>query len=308
MGKKCSIVGDINIDVITPPFQFPENIGETSIVLDDFKISLGGNAANVAAELASLQADHEFHGAMGDCAISRWIIDFCKKQKMNINLTTIPNQSAGITFAMTLLGGKRQFVATLGTNKLLGIEHLDIKKILCGDHLHRAGFWYTPKLLGNPTISLMKDMISKGGQTSLDFGWDPDNFPEEHIEILLKTLEFTNVLFANEKEIVAITKKANIEEGLVSLLEVSTHVENQIIVVHQGAKGSLIKTPKREIKISAKFVPENNPTGTGDIYNAGFIYGLLKNFELEKCGKFADDLASIHLEDINKPYPALKDL
>lgn len=308
MSKKCSIVGDINIDVITPPFQFPENIGETSIVLDDFKVTLGGNAANFAVELAVLQSAHEFHGAIGDCAISHWIIDFCNQHKMNYNLTKIPNQSAGITFAMTFLEGKRQFVATLGTNKLLDSTHLDMKKIMNGDHLYRAGFWYTPKLLGYPTISMMKEMITKGGQTSLDFGWDPDNFTEEHIEILFKTIEFTSILFANEKEIAAITKKTKLEDGLACILDLSTHLDDQIIVVHQGSNGSLIRTKKREIQISTKEVPQNNPTGTGDIYNAGFIYGVLNDWDLEKCGRFADNLACVHLENRNKPYPSIIDL
>ena len=304
--KKCSIIGDINIDIITPPFTLPED--ESSCVLDEFTNSLGGNAINVAASLAALGTNHEFFGAMGDGPISQWIIKRCAELNVNMNLTTIPNKSAGITFAMTYLGGRRQFVATLGTNKFLSEKHIDKKKIYESDHLHRSGFWYTPALKGAPTISLMKEMIKLGKETSLDVGWDPENYPQENIELLYETLEYTKYFFVNEKEIKVITQKKELSAAIDEILQISTNIDEPVVVLHQGALGSSIITKENKIKIPTLDVPQINPTGTGDIYNAGFINGLLNDWNYEKCGIFADKLACIHLMDKSKIYPTLNDI
>lgn len=304
--KKCAVLGDINIDIITPPFVLPED--ESSCVLDEFTLSLGGNAANVAASLAALEAEHEFHGVTGDGAISQWIQQRCAGLGMNTRLIPLKDHSSGITFAMTFLGGRRQFIATLGTNKLLKLKYIDEKRILLSDHLHRAGFWYTPGLLGSPNQYLMKSMISEGKQTSLDVGWDPDGYPETHREILYDVLEYTQFFFLNMKEMRAITGYNDIDKGLEMLLQISTHVDKPVVILHQGPAGSLIATRCKRIKIETADVPQNNPTGTGDIYNAGFIYGLLNEWDLKKCGYFADKLATTHLADVNTIYPTMADI
>jgi len=304
--KKAAVLGDINIDIITPPFKLPED--ESSCVLDEFTLSLGGNAINVAATLASLGADHEFFGAMGDDAISQWIISKCKMLKINSNLKILTGHSAGITFAMTYFEGRRQFVATLGTNQLLKLDHIDTETLLKSDHLHRSGFWYTPQLKGEPTILLMKKMISNGKQTSLDVGWDPAGFNDQNRELLYKTLEYCEFFFANEKELKAITKKTDLDDAVKILLNISKTIDDPKIIIHQGNEGSTIVTKKDKIKIPTKDVPQNNPTGTGDIYNAGFIYGLLNNWNLEKCGIYADKVACVHLKDKSKIYPSKSDL
>jgi len=310
MKKFCAVIGDINIDIITPPFEFPDEIGEFSIVLDNFLISLGGNAANAAASLASLRCPHLFFGSIGDCAISNWIKNKLNELKVSYSLYEIKNQSAGITFAMTFTNGKRQFVATLGTNSLFSIEHIDKNKLKNADLLYRAGFWYTPKLIGNPTIELMKLMIDNNKLTLLDVGWDPEGFNSKNIEILLNTLNYTNIFFANEKEIEAITKKNNLEEALKYLIEIPNQIINPIIVVHQGSKGSLIYTKSEKIKIQTHKIIPINPTGSGDIYNAAFIYGLMQNWSLKSCGVFADAAACVHLisNDPLKIYPNLEQI
>lgn len=306
--KSCAVVGDINIDIITPPFEMPGEIGESSIVLDDFSYSLGGNAINVAAELSALEADVSFHGAIGDGPISQWIRSKCGDLKIKTHLHQLENSSAGITFALTLHGGKRQFIATLGTNAKLSPEHLNEQEILKSSHLHRSGFWYTPQIKGDFTIKLMKKMISNSKQTSLDVGWDPDGFTDENTELLFKTLEYTEFFFANEKELKAITRKGSLDEALDVILNITTSIDNPYVIVHQGANGSLIKSRNKAIKIGTKDVPQINPTGTGDIYNAGFIYGLLNDWDPERTGKFADTVACVHLSDKSKIYPGLDDL
>ncbi len=307
------IIGDVNIDIITPPFD-PKWLaeGETSIVLDEFTPSLGGNGINVAATLASLEANHLFFGGLGDCGNSIWIEKKCKKLGVNTHFGKLDGKSAGITFAMTYHDGRRQFVATLGTNKIITYENLNLqalKEITPGCHVHRSGFWYTPGLKGKPTIDLFRDIISRGGDTSIDVGWDPEGFTPKNRDILYKTLEYTKFFFGNQKEIKAITQKEDINDAYDEMLNISTTIEEPVLVVHGGEKGCFVITRNEKIHIdSYKLKKIINPTGSGDVFNGGFIYGLLQGWDFRKSAEFANKTACVHLQDLTKIYPNKQDV
>lgn len=299
--KKVVVVGDINIDIITPPFKMRE--AETSTVLDDFTTSLGGNAINVAAQLHAMEHPVVFLGGIGDDAVSQWIIDRCQSMSIPLDLAKYPGRSAGITFAITHENGKRQFIATLGTNKHVKMEDLNLSHLENASHLHRSGFWYTPNLLGKPTIDLFKKAKELGVQTSLDVGWAMDNFSDASIAILKDTLQYCDVFFANEKEICAITRIPEISQAIDAVFHWVSNPDF-MIVLHRGEKGSAVITKDCRKDIPAILVDKPvNPTGTGDIFNATFIYGLVNGFSNEESAKIAARAASIHLADICQIYP-----
>ncbi len=301
--SKVVVVGDINIDIITPPFKMLEV--ETSCVLDDFTTSLGGNAINVAAELSQLQLSCIFLGGIGEDAISNWIKAQCSELGVQYDLASYPGKSAGITFAITHLNGERQFIATLGTNKHVKMDDLNLDHLKDATHLHRAGFWYTPGLKGEPTVKLFEKARENNITTSLDVGWDPQNFPAENLELLKETIKYTSIFFANEKEIEAITKESTLEESYQVLAEWSA--QNFLLVVHRGSNGSAVFSEKGRVDVPARPLEDIvNPTGSGDVYNAGFIYGYENGYSFEDAAKIGGEAAAIHLEDLNKIYPTKK--
>ena len=72
-----------------------------------------------------------------------------------------------------------------------------------------------------------------------------------------------------------------------------------IVITTKGAKGSLIKK-KGEAEINVKSVKPYkvaDPTGAGDAYRAGFIYGYVNDKDLETCGKLASLAAKYCIEE-----------
>ncbi len=69
------------------------------------------------------------------------------------------------------------------------------------------------------------------------------------------------------------------------------------LIVTQGGEGSTIYTKGNEIKIPAAPV-ENlaDPTGCGDAYRAGLLYGLLNNLDWEITGRIASLMGAIKIE------------
>ena len=67
-------------------------------------------------------------------------------------------------------------------------------------------------------------------------------------------------------------------------------------ILTQGAHGSLIFTDGKEIKIPS--VPPGqvvDPTGCGDAYRAGLLYGIANEFDWQITGRLASLLGSIKI-------------
>ena len=103
--------------------------------------------------------------------------------------------------------------------------------------------------------------------------------------------------FANEDEARAFTGKEP-EEALQILSEYC-----EIAVVKTGEKGSLIKKGNEIHKIGIIKANCIDSTGAGDLYAAGFLYGLTKDLPLNKCGEIGALLAGNVIEFIGAKIP-----
>ena len=69
------------------------------------------------------------------------------------------------------------------------------------------------------------------------------------------------------------------------------------LIVTRGAEGSTIHTGNERIEIPAVQPQQvNDPTGCGDAYRAGLLYGLLKGFDWLTAGRAASLMGAIKIE------------
>lgn len=71
----------------------------------------------------------------------------------------------------------------------------------------------------------------------------------------------------------------------------------QALIVTQGGEGSTIYTKEHTYHIpSVKVAQIVDPTGCGDAYRAGLLYGLTHNWDLVQCGQVASLLGAYKIE------------
>lgn len=81
----------------------------------------------------------------------------------------------------------------------------------------------------------------------------------------------------------------------ISLYEIAEHVE--ALIITRGCKGSHIYTKKKYIEIPcAKAKGLADPTGCGDAYRAGLMYGIMHREDWETTGRIASLLGAIKIE------------
>lgn len=301
MSPDVVTIGDVNLDIITSPLTLDLVKQKDVEVVSKFSLALGGNTGNFAMATSKLGLKTRLIGALSSDPISKWLIDILMGNKIDFCNCFKETQTA-ITFALTYQDGSRTFISDFGANSLLSFEDINMDFIE-GKHLNRSGYWWAPKLMGAGTKNLFQNAKAKGLSTSLDIGWDPEGWSLKHRESIYECLDLCDILFLNDKELKGLTR-AELDEGARLLLKKGV----QIIGLHYGDKGCIIFTEQGNLQIPSFRVPLNNPTGTGDIFNAAFIYGYLQEWELVKIGKFANASAAIRLSDRTIPYPTLEDV
>ena len=80
-----------------------------------------------------------------------------------------------------------------------------------------------------------------------------------------------------------------------SLRELAGYVKGLIVTL--GARGSCVYTDGRVLEIPAAPATQvNDPTGCGDAYRAGLLYGLLRGLDWETTGRIASLMGAIKIE------------
>jgi sugar/nucleoside kinase (ribokinase family) len=139
---------------------------------------------------------------------------------------------------------------------------------------------------GAPLARLLRNARKSGLITSIDSVWDVNGAWLSFVEA---ALPFTDLFFANESEARRITGCKT--PGRMAKFFTDRGVK--IAIIKRGEKGSLIRTAKAEISVPAYRVKCIDSTGAGDAYVGGFLFGHLKGWPLDKCGRFGAAVAAL---------------
>jgi sugar/nucleoside kinase (ribokinase family) len=117
--------------------------------------------------------------------------------------------------------------------------------------------------------------------------------------------EGADIVFANEKEITSLYQVNSFEEAADAALQ-----DCEMAVLTRSAEGSVIVASGETIEIPADTVPEVvDVTGAGDLYAAGFLYGLTRGLPLETCGRLGSLAAAEVIGHIGaRPERPLREL
>jgi len=129
-------------------------------------------------------------------------------------------------------------------------------------------------------LDLFRTAKRSGLTTSIDPGWD--SFKEWGKDIL-DVLRYVDVFLPNEVEAMLITGETSPEQARESLATYS-----RTVVVKMGGEGCLARNNNQRLYCPAFNVPVVDVTSAGDIFNAGFLYGVLNGWGLAETVKFAN--------------------
>jgi len=266
--------------------EFAEKINQATSKYEKSQSS-GGSAANTIHGLANLGAATGYIGKVGSDEFGEF---FSSDMRAN-NIEPILLKSktnTGRAIALISPDSERTFATYLGAAVELNENDLNTEQFKGYQYLHIEGYLVLNHALMNKAAKLAK---ANNMKISIDMA--SYNVVEGNLEFFKKYVkEYVDIVFANEEESKAFTGKEP-EDALNELAEYC-----EIAVVKIGKKGSLVKNNGKIYRIEPFKANSIDTTGAGDLYASGFLFGLVNNMPMEKCGSIGSLCASKVIEFI----------
>ena len=257
----------VNVDISTKILRATEGM-ERALVS-------GGSAANSIHGLASLGIETGFVGKVGKDKWGNFFESDMKKRGINTCLFKSETES-GRAVALISPDSERTFATFLGAAVELTAGDITPEIFDGYDYLHIEGYLVQNQELIETALRTAKE---KGLKISLDMA--SFNVVEHNRHFLLDMADkYVDILFANEEEAKAFANVQN-EEKAVEIMNCYC----ELSILKRGSRGSVISFKGNKTVIDINPVKSIDTTGAGDLYAAGFLYGLINSLPLEKCGQ-----------------------
>ncbi len=235
--------------------------------------SSGGSAANTIHGLAHLGIKTGFVGKIGHDNLGKFFEQDMKQNGIKPVLFH-DLEETGRSIALISPDSERTFATFLGAAINLKEEDLTSDIFTGFQHFHVEGYQVQNKKLVKKALRMAK---SNGLIVSFDMA--SYNVVAENVEFIEGIIkEYVDVVFANEHEAEVFTAKKSKE----AFRQLSKYCE--VAVMKMGINGSFVRRGNEEHEVGIVEVNTIDTTGAGDLYAAGFIYGLCKDLPLDRCG------------------------
>jgi sugar/nucleoside kinase (ribokinase family) len=229
-----------------------------------------------------------FVGAVGNDAFGRLLrARFVQEGVDARGLQTIPGQSTAVAFVAYDDGGGREFVFHLrhAAASALQAAALDASFFAGVRWLHLSG---STLALNEGSREAARRALAltqaQGGRLSFDPNLRPELLPVDEARALFAPFLAAATLVApTAEEARALTGAADDDTAARRLLEQGA----EIVALKRAAAGATCYAKDTTVVAPGFALPEVDPTGAGDCFNAACLYGLEQNWPLAQVAQFA---------------------
>lgn len=265
----------------------------------------GGSAANTIAGIASLGGRGAYIGKVRDDQLGQVFSHDIRA--MGVTFDTPAAKSGAATARCLVLmtpDAQRSMNTFLGACVALTPDDVDADKVRAADITYLEGYLWDPPQAKLAFRKAMQISHEAGRRTALSLS-DPfcvGRYREEFLDLVQNQID---ILFANEAEIKALYETDSFDEAL---QQVRGHV--QIAALTRSEKGSVIVAGGELHIIDAEpGVKLIDTTGAGDLYAAGFLFGITHGYDLAQAGRIAGICAAEIIGHVGaRPEVSLRDL
>ena len=251
--------------------------GQVEKLVDSAVLTVGSSSAIFACGAARLGLKVAFISVCGDDVFGRFMLEEMQKRNVDIgNVIQIPGGSTGLSVILNQ-SSDRAILTYPGLISALRVEDITDNLLRQTRHIHIASY-FLQTAIQSGLPNLFRRARALGLTTSLDTNYDPSEKWVGFDELL----SVTNVFLPNEKEAVSLSGEANVD---LAASKLGSNVET--LSVKLGVAGALGARKGQVIRVPSIPVNVIDTVGAGDSFDAGFLYGYLYDWELERALKLA---------------------
>ncbi len=265
----------------------------------------GGSAANTIVGIASLGGRTAFIGKIADDEFGKIFAHDIRAAGVHYET---PPASSGVPTARSLVlvtpDGERTMNTFLGVSPELDHGEIDAELIQASSIVYLEGYLFD-RPEAKAAFRQAAELAAKNNRQvalTLSDGFCVDRHREEFLALIKSNVD---ILFANESEITALYQTTSFDEAAIKATG-----DISLAVLTRSEKGSLILHDGKRIEIPVAAVDSVvDTTGAGDLYAAGFLYGLSAGHGLETAGHLGSMAAAEIISHLGaRPETALASL
>ncbi len=260
----------------------------------------GGSAANTLCGVASFGGRAAYIGRVRDDGLGKAFSHDLNSLDVHFSSSKATDgDPTGRCMIIVTPDGERTLNTYLGASAALNPSHLDLDLIGRAKVTFLEGYLFDRDEAKEAFRVAAATAHSAGRKVSLTLS---DSFcVDRHRADFLALVEGgVDILFANEEEIMKLYGVGSFDEGVAAVRGMC-----DIAAVTRGKQGSVVVTADEFVEVEAHQVPKRvDTTGAGDLYAAGFLYGLTQGRSLHDAGRLGSIAAAAVIGHIG-PRPGL---
>ncbi len=244
--------------------------------------SSGGSAANTAAGVASFGGNSAYIGKVADDDLG---VFFGKDMNnTGVHFQTGPLVGAEATARSMIFvtpDGERSMNTYLGACTKLNTQDIDEKLVAASKIVFFEGYLWDPEEAKDAIRYAIEVAHASENLVGMSLS-DPfcvDRYRDEFNDLI--DTGAVDVVFGNEHEICSLYETEDLSKAVKDL-----QGRCNLAIITQGKNGTIVATSDSKIEVPAHQVKKViDRTGAGDLFAAGFLYGMTSGRSLEDCAK-----------------------
>jgi sugar/nucleoside kinase (ribokinase family) len=266
----------------------------------------GGSAANTIVGVANLGARAAYVGKVRDDQIGRLYSHDIRAAGVAFETRPASDGPAtGCSYILVTPDGERTMNTYLGAAQELMPDDIDAAEVAASAIIYLEGYLWDPKNAKDAFVKASIIAHEAGRQVALTLSdsFCVDRYRGEFLDLMRSRT--VDLVFANEAELHSLYQTSDFDTALMQLRS-----DAKLGVVTRSEKGCVVASADGITAVPAFPIEKMvDTTGAGDLFAAGFLFGLVRGAGFEAAGRLGALAAAEVIQHIGaRPQVSLKEL
>jgi sugar/nucleoside kinase (ribokinase family) len=266
----------------------------------------GGSAANTIVGVANLGARAAYVGKVRDDQIGRLYTHDIRAAGVAFETRPASDGPAtGCCYILVTPDGERTMNTYLGAAQELTPADIDAAQVAASAMIYLEGYLWDPKNAKDAFVKASTIAHDAGRQVALTLSdsFCVDRYRGEFLDLMRGGT--VDLVFANEAELHSLYQTSDFDTALTQMRS-----DTKLGVVTRSEKGCVVASKDGVVAVPAFPIDRIvDTTGAGDLFAAGFLFGLVRGAGVEAAGRLGALAAAEVIQHIGaRPQVSLKEL
>ncbi len=266
----------------------------------------GGSAANTIVGVAGFGARAAYVGKVKDDEVGRLYVSDIRAAQVAFDTRAASGGPAtGCSYILVTPDGERTMNTYLGAAQELTPDDIDEAQIAASSIVYLEGYLWDPKSAKEAFVKAATIAHGAGRQVALTLSdaFCVGRYRDEFVGLMRNGT--ADLIFANEAELKSLYQTPDFDAALAQLRK-----DVKLGVVTRSEKGCVVASVDGVIAVPAFPIQKMvDTTGAGDLFAAGFLFGLVRGAGHENAGRLGALAAAEVIQHIGaRPQTSLREL